>query len=255
VDIWVCVKAIAPPDALVDPSDWVKGGGGELIMNRFDEFAVEEALLIREQIPDSRIHVISVGPEKAAPIVRRALGMGADEGIHILTERPGYLCPQTTAAWIAQYAQSRLPDLILTGMMSEDDMNGQVGPLVAELLHWPCATAVIARRFLPQVGRLYVEREVEGGLREALTIQLPAVLAVQSGINQPRYPILSKMLRANHKRLTLIRAETLAPCADQVMLRRTRNPQKTRAGRVLKGTPLDKARQLITILQSRSLMP
>jgi electron transfer flavoprotein beta subunit len=180
--------------------------------------------------------------------------MGADEGIHILTESPGYISPQATAAWIAEYARSQMPDLILTGMMSGDDMNGQVGPLVAELLHWPCATAVIARRFVPQVGRMYVEREVEGGLREALTIQLPAVLAVQSGINQPRYPILSKMLRANKMPLTLIRAETLAPCAIKC-LRRTRSPQKTRTGKVLKGTPLDKARQLIAILQSRSLMP
>jgi electron transfer flavoprotein beta subunit len=254
MEILVCVKQISHPDAPVGQSGRGEGEGGEFVMNRFDEFAVEEALLIREEIPETRIEVITVGPERAAAVIRRALGMGADHGVHILTQRPGYLCPSATATWIADYARSRRHDLILTGIMSADDMHGQVGPLVAEMVQRPCATAVIVRRFLPQAGCLYIEREIEGGLRDALEIQLPALLAVQSGINHPRYPALSKMLRANRQNLTVIRAETLAVPAFAVSVSGTRLPGRTRAAKVLKGTPQDKARQLIDILKNRSLL-
>jgi electron transfer flavoprotein beta subunit len=253
----VCVKQIADPDAPVRVNAdgrWVDFDGGAFVMNRFDGFALEEALHIREEIPDTRIDVVSVGPERAETVLRRSLGMGADHGIHILTETDGYLSPFATAAWIAAYAKSCRYDLILTGVMSGDDMNGQVGPLVAEMLHLPCATSVIFRRMMPKMDRIYVEREMEGGLRDALEIKLPALLTLQSGINQPRYPSLSKMLRANKHPLDVIPSGSLESPSIHLTVMQTTLPQKTRAGRILEGTPLEKASQLLDILQTR-LMP
>jgi electron transfer flavoprotein beta subunit len=254
----VCVKQIPDPDAPVRvnaDSSWVEIDGGAFVMNRFDGFALEEALRIREEIPDTRIDAVSVGPERVEAVLRRSLGMGADHGIHILTETDGYLCPFATAAWIAAYARRASNyDLILTGVMSGDDMNGQVGPLVAEMLHLPCATSVIFRRAMPEMDRIYVEREMEGGLRDALEIKLPALLTLQSGINQPRYPSLSKMLRANKHPLDVIPSGSLESPSIRLSVIQSTLPQKTRAGRILEGTPLEKARQLLDILQTR-LMP
>jgi electron transfer flavoprotein beta subunit len=254
MQILVCIKQIPDPDASVRitvDGRWVDMDGDAFVMNRFDSFALEEALQLREEIPDTRIDVISVGPERVEVVLRRALGMGADHGIHILTESDGWLSPFATATWIAAHARACQYDLILTGIMSGDDMNGQVGPLVAEMLHLSCATSVIFRRMIPEKGRIYVEREMEGGLRDALEIRLPALLTVQSGINQPRYPSLSKMLRANRHPLDTILSGALESPSTHLSIMKTTLPQKTRAGLILEGTPREKARRLLEILQNR----
>ena len=250
----VCVKQIPDPDAPVHVNahgTWVDVDGSTFVMNRFDGFALEEALRIREEIPDTRIDVVSVGPERVEAVLRRSLGMGADHGIHILTESDGYLSPFATATWIAAYARACNYDLILTGVMSGDDMNGQVGPLAAEMLHLPCTTSVIFRRMMPESGRIYIEREMEGGLRDALEIRLPALLTLQSGINQPRYPSLSKMLRANRHSLDVIPSDSLELPSIHLSVMQTTLPQKMRAGLILEGTPREKARRLLDILQTR----
>lgn len=255
--ILVCVKQIPDPDApvrITSDGRWIETDDDAFVMNRFDGFALEEALQIREEIPDTRINVVSVGPERAEAVLRRSLGMGADHGIHILTETDGYLSPFATANWIAAHARACHYDLILSGIMSGDDMNGQVGPLAAEMLNLPCATSVIFRRMMPETGRIYVEREMEGGLRDALEIKLPALLTLQSGINQPRYPSLSKMLRANKHPLDVIPSGSLDFPPALLSVIQTTLPKKTRAGRILEGTPLEKAGLLLDILQNR-LMP
>jgi electron transfer flavoprotein beta subunit len=252
----VCVKQIPDPDAPVHVNEdgrWVDIDGGAYVMNRFDGFALEEALRIREEIPDTRIDVVSVGPERVEAVLRRSLGMGADHGIHILTESDGYLSPFATATWIAAYARTCNYDLILAGVMSGDDMNGQVGPLVAEMLRLPCATSVIFRRMMPDSGRIYVEREMEGGLRDAMEIKLPALLTLQSGINQPRYPSLSRMLRANRHPLDRIPAGALESPSVHLSIMQAAFPQKVRAGLILEGTSREKACQLLDILQRHSM--
>jgi electron transfer flavoprotein beta subunit len=222
-------------------------------MNRFDGFALEEALTIREEISDTHIDVISVGPERVDAVLRRSLGMGADHGIHVLTESDGYVDPHATAARIAAYAGSGGYDLILTGMMSADDLNGLVGPLVAEMLDLPCATSVIYRHFIPGSTRIYVEREMEGGLRDTLEITLPALLSLQSGINHPRYPSLSKMLRANKHVMEVVPSGSLHAPFAHLSVMQALLPQKIRAGQILGGTPQEKAVRLLDMLYSRSL--
>ncbi|HSO67469.1 MAG TPA: electron transfer flavoprotein subunit beta/FixA family protein [Desulfatirhabdiaceae bacterium] len=251
--ILVCVKQVYDPEASVHPSDdatWVALDDDTFVMNRFDTYAVEEALRIREEIP-ATIDVISVGPDRAEAVVRRAMGMGADHGIHIFTRSEGYQNPFETAGLIAGYATDKGYDLVLAGVMSSDDMNGMVGQLIAEFLHFPCATSVISRQRMPESGRIRVEREMEDGWRDKLEIQLPALLTVQSGINQPRYPALSKMLRANSYPVEVIRPESLNPPSFPLFINQTALPVKTRAGRFIDGTPVEKACQLIGILKTR----
>jgi electron transfer flavoprotein beta subunit len=223
-------------------------------MNRFDESAVEEALLIRESHSDAKVDVLSVGPERAAMAVKRALGMGADHGIHILTGNGGYQSPLTIASLIASYAADKKYDLIMAGVMAEDSMQGQVGPMTAELLSLPCATSVVLEKIESEKGSVYVEREIEGGLRDALELNLPAVLTIQTGINKPRYPSLSNILRAKKQDLEIISESELEQLDPREDILKAHYPQKARAGVVLEGSQQEKAVQLLKMLREKSLI-
>jgi electron transfer flavoprotein beta subunit len=254
--ILVCVKQVPETEAsiAIDPSG--KGIETELInewkMNRYDEAAVEEALQIKEAYPDTTIDIISVGPPRSENAIKRAIGMGADSGIHIVTANHGEPDPFATAAWIAEYARSY--DLILAGVMSEDAMQGLVGPLIAENLGLPCATAVIYEKLGPKKNRVYIEREIEGGFREQLELNLPAVLTVQTGINQPRYPSLSNLLRANNTELRTVDAATLTHPGQKLEVYRLAYPRKLRDGLYLEGSQQEKAEQLLQILVNISFI-
>lgn len=223
-------------------------------MNRFDEFAVEEALLIKETFSDTRIDALTVGPTRSAMVVRRAMGMGADHGIHILMENEGFLSPFAIASWIAAYAQNNAYDLILAGVMAEDDMEGQVGPMVAERLSLPCATSAIFEKLAPDKKSIYVEREMEGGFRDTLELHLPALLTIQSGMNKPRYPSLSNILRAKKEKLETIEAMSIEQPKPPQSLVRLAYPQKLRSALVLRGTEQEKAAQLLQILGHKFLV-
>jgi electron transfer flavoprotein beta subunit len=181
--------------------------------------------------------------------------MGADAGIHIDTGPEGYHSSFEIAAGIAEYARGESYDLFLTGAMSEDNMQGQVGPLIARGLSRPCATAVIFEKIAADKKTIYVEREIEGGQRETLALTLPAVLTIQSGINTPRYPSLSNLLRANKQGLKRIKGADLVQLAARENLVELVYPHKARSGMLLKGTEKEKATQLIRILREKALMP
>jgi electron transfer flavoprotein beta subunit len=235
-----------------DPSaQWVSYGSSTVFrMNRYDEYAVEEALRIRERFPGTEIHAISLGPERVQSTIRRAMGMGADHGIHVTMEEQGYAGPRERAGSISRVAGERGYDLILAGIMAEDDMEGQVGGLVAQMLGFSCATGVMLQEISPDMGEVKVEREIEGGCRECLTIGLPAVLTVQSGINVPRYPALSHTLRA--RTAVLEEIEATPPCAGTLsgITLAERGP----TGEFIEGTPQEKARRLLELLHDNSLL-
>jgi electron transfer flavoprotein beta subunit len=257
--ILVCVKQVPEPDSPIiidENTGWIQAEElSGFRMNRLDEFAIEEAVLIKGAFSGTRIDAVSVGPERVSDVIKRSIGMGADAGIHIRTESGGYQSSFEIAAWIAAYARDQHYDLILTGAMSEDNMQGQVGPMIADRLDLPCATAVILEKMAPDKKRIYVEREIEGGNRDACELLLPAVLTIQSGINTPRYPSLSNLLRANKQEPAKIHAEDLAKINAPEALVQMVYPQKTRDGLVLEGTDEDRAIQIIRILRERALLP
>lgn len=255
--ILVCVKQV--PDAEAPLA--IAGNGfslavaaGDWRMNRFDEFAIEEALRIREACPGTTVEALSVGPPRAADVLRRALSLGVDGAIHLLCEKEPAPLPGQIAAWIAASIRDRGYDLILTGVMSEDAMQGQVGPILAELSHIPCATTVIAEKILAEEQVIRVERELEGGLRELLEMPLPALITVQSGINRPRYPALSCVLRARTFPLLTIETDTLPepPRRERVVSLSWAEP----SGRalILTGTPAQKAAGLAELFAEKGLL-
>lgn len=223
-------------------------------MNRFDEFAVEEAIRIKASIPNVTIDIVTVGPERAAAVIQRAIGMGADYGIHIRTQQDDYLSPFVTASWIVSIIGDHCYDMILTGVMSEDDMHGQVGPIMAEHLGCSCATSVIFQRTSLEKQCVYVEREIEGGYRDQMEIRLPAVLTIQSGINNPRYPSLSNLLRAKRQLMKIIDSESLAHPDPRQKLAGLSFPKKMRSSVFLEGTQQEKAEKLLQVFREKSFI-
>ena len=271
--ILVCVKQVPDPDHVIvktgqDGQALVTGFSGYRI-NRFDEFAVEEALRIKEAMDNVTIDVLTVGPPRAEEVLKRAGGMGADRSVHINAQPDRYASPFITARLIADYAREKSYSLILTGAMSEDMMNGQVGPMVASFLDLPCATQVISRNFAAapssrvsavpdetdEPDAIEVEREIEGGSREMLRIALPAVIAVQTGINEPRYPALSSLLRANKQKAEAIDAnvpEAGRKNPDDMVGMAV--PEKRRAGFCLEGSAAEKAEALLSMLRDKGIL-
>ncbi|MEW6666419.1 MAG: electron transfer flavoprotein subunit beta/FixA family protein [Thermodesulfobacteriota bacterium] len=256
--ILVCIKQV--PDSAESLA--VDEGTGVLSclpstvfrMNRFDEFALEEALLIREHLPGTRVDVLSLGPERVSAGIQRALGMGADHGIHILDRTEGYVSPFTVASLIAACVAARNYELIMTGVMAEDTLAAQTGQLIAALLDLPCATSVIQEDLRPERGEILVEREIEGGSRQTKLLKLPAVLTIQPGINLPRYPSFSKVMRAQTYPQELIGADGLAIPEPREARRGVRIPEAAAPGVFLEGSPREKARKLIGILHEKSLL-
>jgi electron transfer flavoprotein beta subunit len=223
-------------------------------MNRFDEFALEEALLIKENLPGTLVDALSVGPERVSSSLQRALGTGADHSILLLDRSEGYISPFTVASLIAACVRPRNYDLIVTGVMAEDTMACQTGQLIAALLDLPCATSVIKETVRPESGEIVVEREIEGGSRQTVLLKMPAVLSIQPGINFPRYPSFSKVMRARTYPQELIKVEDFAIPELRETCPGVRLPERASQGVFIKGSPREKAHKLVKILHEKSFL-
>jgi electron transfer flavoprotein beta subunit len=265
--ILVCIKQIIAPEFAESPGrPEIKGGIEELFpltmpppdddcyrFNPFDEYAVEEALRIRDSFPDVTVDALSLGPKRCRRVLLRALEMGANNAILLHLDRPASLTPFETASVLAGYLRDKDYDLILTGVMAEDGMNGQTGQLVAALLEMPCATAVISERLLSPRGPVYVEREEDGGERTAYEICLPAVLTIQSGINRLRYPALSHVLRARTQEIATLDAAPLLPAPRERIADVSRTESSTMCT-FLAGTPAEKAGQFLDFCRQKGFL-
>jgi electron transfer flavoprotein beta subunit len=255
VRILVCVKQVPDSESAFRVDQEGKGfdeAGVVFRMNSYDEFAVEEAVRIKEERPGVEITALTVGPRRSEAVVRRALELGADHGVHIVTEGGQGMDPLQKASRIAHVARDRAFDLLLFGVMSEDEQYCQTGPMVAALLDLPCATTVVSRELLKGNQRIRVERELEGGRRQVVEMPLPSVLTVQSGINRPRYPSLSNKLRARRQEIPAILHPVTGSDRRCQELVRASLPAPSKTGIFLGGSLEEKAEALVRILHERT---
>ncbi len=250
--ILVCIKQVIDPDSPLELGKdraWPeKTGRLSFRMNRYDDYALEEALLINEKVPGCEVHAVTVGPERASAVVRKAMEMGVREGFHIITGE-GYLPAEYTASLISTYARYKDYDLILCGVISEDLSQGIVGPLVAVKLSLPCAVSALSLEIDTDNNRVMVESELESGLSENVRMFLPAVVTVQSGINRPRYPSLSNVMRAKKAEVHTIDGGSIPEPAVALSV-----PEVVRKGKVLQGTIGEKADLLYGVLHGHHLL-
>ena len=258
MNILVCIKEVPAGDMQIriDGSGrWIEtGSDDDYVMNRFDEFALEEAVRIKEHFAETTVEVLSVGPERCRAVIRRALAKGADSGIHLQDPAPG--CPSAgeVAAAIAGFCQTRAYDLILTGVISEDLMQGLTGPLLAAQLKVPCAAAVIHQRIDPDRGTVLAACELESGWTEEISLMLPALLTIQSGINRPRYPSLSNMMRSRRQKLTTLPFDTPAGVENEPRITALSEPAASSGARFFEGTLEEKAGALLDLLIEKGVL-
>ena len=198
--IVVCIKRVPDSETRVKIATDGKSldeAGVKFVMNPYDEFAVEEALRRKEKAGAGEAVIVALGPAAAQETIRTALAMGADRGVLLQTDKVPADSFET-ARLIAAELKTGTWDLILFGRMAIDDYNHQVGVLVAELLGLPCVSAVSHLDLDGSKG--VAEREIEGGI-EVVEFPLPAVLTVDKGLNEPRYPALKGIMAAKKKPL------------------------------------------------------
>ncbi len=194
----VCIKQVADTETRVKVSadgKTLDPAGVTWITNPYDEFALEQALRLKESLGAGEVVVMSLGGAQVQTTLRNALAMGADRAVHLRADaaQPD---PLVVAKALAGEIESLKPQLVWFGKQAVDDDEAQVGPMVAERLSLPCVT-VVAKMDL-QGDKALVEREVEGG-REVIEVTLPAVLAADKGLNEPRYASLKGIMAAKKK--------------------------------------------------------
>lgn len=197
--IIVCVKRVPDSESRIAKAKdglSVDTQGVKFVLNPYDEYAVEEALKLKEAAGDGSVTVMTLGGEESKETLRTALAMGADDAV-LLKGRPS-VDGLGTAEKLAEAIKGRECDLVLFGKQAIDDDNLQVPAMVAELLGLPCATVVTGLQV--EGGAVTATREVEGG-HEIVEFELPGVIAAQKGLNDPRYPSLKGIMQAKKKPL------------------------------------------------------
>lgn len=218
----------------------------DFALNEWDTFATEEALqLVDRAGGEGEVVVVSVGDEGVEEAMRRALAMGADRGIRVDVEEK--LDPIQVARALAEVVRDESADVVLTGVQSSDSVQAATGSALAELLGLPCV-AVVTKVALDG-GTATVHRELEGGLVDVVEVDMPAVLTVQTGINEPRYATLRAIKQAEQKEIEVREPVDLGEPAYRV--RRMFVPPKGEGAEMLNGSPATVAQRIKEIVQER----
>jgi electron transfer flavoprotein beta subunit len=252
VKIVVCVKQVAvlgdevefTADARdVDP-DYL-----DFALNEWDSYATEEALRIREGLggDGDEVVVVSVGDKQVEDAMRRCLAMGADRAVRVDYSRSAD--PITVARLLAPAVQRESPDLVFCGVQSSDGVQAATGTALAELLGLPRVAVVTRIEWDPSAGRATVRRELEGGLLDLTEVDTPALLTIQTGINQPRYANLRAIKQAEQKQIEVVAPAEQGEPAYRV--RRMFAPPKGEGAQILAGGPADIARRIREIVEER----
>jgi electron transfer flavoprotein beta subunit len=252
--IIVCIKQVLDTAARIKIKDGqVDTEGVPRILNPYDEFAVEEALQIRDKFPGSEITLVSLGPEYARDALKTGLAMGADKAVHLFDPAFNSLDNLGVAQILVKAIGAMSFDLILCGRQAVDDDMAGVGPAIATLLNIPIVSVVT--KLVLSEGKAEVTRQIEGG-SEVIEASLPLVLTCQKGLNVPRLPSLKGIMAAKKKEVLVLDAKAVGfdPQNPGTVFNRFEQaelslPPARKKGRILTGTPEETASQLARILR------
>ncbi len=246
MNIIVCIKQVPDTETRIkigsdkksiDPTDvnW--------ILNPYDEYAIEEALRIKEKMGNTTVTVITAGSERTVTAIRSALAMGADEAVLIKTDQ--VLDSLATAKALAAAIKEMPYDLILSGKQGVDDDNLQVGPMLAELLNIPCVTFISELKL--DNGKATAKREVEGGMETIETI-LPAIFTAEKGLNEPRYPALRGIMMAKKK---VVQEKQIQIDSPKIQIVNIEYPATRKGGKIV-GQGVDAVPELVRLLREEA---
>tara|TARA_Y100001960_G_scaffold24680_1_gene21755 strand:- start:216 stop:977 length:762 start_codon:yes stop_codon:yes gene_type:complete len=190
------------PLPLNSNQSWLDENGISYVMNECDNYAIEEALQIKEGNGDGEVVVISLGPERVQKVIREGLAKGADRAIHVQIDSGALADPLIIASLLTEAIKDEKFDLILSGLQSDDLGMGQTGIIVGELLEMSTASLAMATEL--SEGKIKVKRELEAGFFQWVSMSLPASITIQSGLNTPRYPSLKGIMGAKKKEINVV---------------------------------------------------
>ena len=245
--IAVCIKQVVTREWQVrvnDAKTWVRDADASWELNEPDAYALEEALRLREK-HGGEVIAVSAGPARVTQVLREALARGADRAVHVDGEHLATADAFVAAEALAAALSGEQVDLVLTGLQSDDQGFAQVGVVLAEKLGTSHATIIMEVDV--QGSALRVKRELEGGWFQWIGMPLPAVLTIQSGINQLRYATLKGIMAAKKKEIRVVPAP--AATAARQRITAVYMPEKTKQTRMIDGSPADAATELVRVLR------
>jgi len=204
------VPGAESPLPLASDNKWIDESSITFVMNPPDNFALEEALLLKEKLGEGEVVILSMGPSRVQKVIREGLAKGADRGIHIEENDLIEKDPLIISKQLSSVLKSENFDLILSGLQSDDTGMGQTGVLIGEILGMSTATLVIETDL--KEDSIKVKRELESGWFQWVELPLPASISIQSGLNTPRYPSLKGIMGAKRKEIKII------PHSDQLQI-------------------------------------
>jgi len=248
--IIVAIKQVPARDSqlrIAGAGKWIEETDLAYEINEPDAYALEEALQLKEK-HSGEVVALCAAPERAGQTIREALAKGADRAIHIEEDMSAF-DPLAAARVLAAAIQTESPDLVLTGLQSDDLGYGQTGVILAELLGLPHATIVMQVEKLD--GGIRVKRELEDGWFQQVEMPLPALLTIQSGISKLRYATLMGIKKAKSKEVKRISAADLGvtPSAASIALERVYLPERTKRTQLFEGNPKEAAAKLVEKLK------
>jgi electron transfer flavoprotein beta subunit len=248
--IAVCIKQVPTREwqpRLTDDRRWVRDSDISYEMNEPDAYALEEGLRLKEK-HGGEVVVVSAGPARVQQVIREALARGADRAIHVQDDALGVADAWAGAVAVTDAVKAEAFDIVLTGLQSDDQGHGQFGPVLAERLGMPHSTIIMEVQIAD--GALRVKRELEGGWFQYVALPLPALLTIQSGINQLRYATLKGIMAAKKKEIRVVTPG--APVASRTRVVALSLPQKAKQTVMIGGTPAEAARELVRRLREEA---
>jgi electron transfer flavoprotein beta subunit len=248
--IAVCIKQVPTREwqpRLNESSTWIRDAETSFEMNEPDAYALEEGLRLRER-QGGEVVVCAAGPARVGQVIREALARGADRAVHVEHDALGAADAFVTAAALAGAMREDQFDLVLTGLQSDDQGHASVGVILAERLGMAHATIIMEVQI--EDGRLRVKRELEGGWFQWVGLPLPALLTIQSGINQLRYATLKGIMAAKKKEVRRVTPAELEPARQTIA--KLYVPQKTKRTQLIDGAPADAAKELVRRLRDEA---
>ena len=247
--IVVAIKQVPERDApihIASDGKWIEDADLNYTINEPDAYALEEALQLKEKQGSGEVIVVCAGPERVQTTLREALAKGADRAIHIEADSLTSLDTLGIAQVLADAIKPESPDLILTGLQSDDLGLGQTGVVLAELLSIPHGTIIM--HVEPTAGGLKVKRELEDGWFQHVEMPLPALLTIQSGGNKLRYATLMGIKKAKTKELKTVAAAT-SSTTPAITLERVYLPEKQKKTEMITGSPAEVANKIVEKLK------
>ena len=229
-----------------DSQNWIDESSVTFVMNPPDNYALEEALILKEKIGEGEVVIVSMGPNRVQKVIREGLAKGADRGIHLLQEGKIENDPLSVSKKISIALKEENFDLILSGLQSDDTGMSQTGVLIGEFLGMSTATLVVETKI--ENDHIRLKKELESGWYQWVVLPLPASISIQSGINTPRYPSLKGIMGAKKKEIKCISGDLKSDQSQNI--ENISLPQKSKQTEIIESDVDSAVSRIMEILKS-----